>query len=524
MADRYRVKSEKTGYGAVMWLGPLMLAGLAIFLYMPVFKYMLYRIKSADDFDYVYLAPLVLGYLLWEQRHELIDLPKQPTMTGVILFVLGLMLFWLGELGGEYYTQYLSFLIITAGAVWALLGTTTLKKLAFVFVTAIFFLPFPNFIVQVATARLQLISSSIGVLFLRLLGKSVYKEGNVIDLGFSKLQVVEACSGLRYVLPLLILALLMGHILKVRMWKRAVLFVAAIPVAVLANALRIAATALLMEHFGKKAVEGFFHDFEGFFIFFFALACMSGIAKLLNLVSKEPQEPDTMEKMAPSNPKKKGQWTPRKAYAVFAAMFVLLGASCYAYSFVNFREAVPVAKPLGEFPTEIGVWKGEKGILPERFLSALDLTDYILIDYVDSRGRPVNFYVAYYESQRKGESIHSPATCLRGSGWVFEKAGSKIILVPGVGRIKVRAATLVKNREKQLVYYWFQKGDKVIDNVWALKWWVFWDALTKRRTDGALVRIIAPIMPNETEIAARSRLDEFVMEVVPVLNQYLPGA
>ena len=524
MANYYKLLGEKIEYPTILWLGYVILCGLIIYQYEFVLIHMFYKIKGNEEFDYVYLAPLVLGYLLWDIRKELAVIPKYPVVNGVIFLVLGLFLFWLGELGGEYYTQYLSFLLIVAGAVWALWGTALFKKLAFVFITALFFLPFPNFIVQVATARLQLISSSLGVLFLRLLGKSVYKEGNVIDLGFSKLQVVEACSGLRYVLPLLILALLMGHLFKLKIWKRVVLFLAAIPVAVLANALRISATALLMEYFGKKAVEGFFHDFEGFFIFFFALACMSGISFLLNLFSNEPNQSEAAEKITSSNLKSMIYRTPQKAYIVLGAMLIMLGASCYAYSFINFREAVPSVKPLGEFPTEIGEWKGKKGVLPKRFLDALDLSEYVLIDYIDSKGRPINFYVAYYESQRKGESIHSPATCLRGSGWIFEKAGSNIIDVPGVGQIKVRAATLVKNREKQLVYYWFQKGERVIDNVWALKWYVFWDALTRRRTDGALVRIIASVMPDETETAAKKRLDEFVKEVVPVLYEYLPGA
>ncbi len=525
MADHFEMKKTTAVHGSyIAWAGVVLLTGLLFFLYKPVFKYLLYRIGSASDFDYIYLAPLVLAYLVWELRHDLAAAPKTPAIKGCLLFLFGLMLFWLGELGGEFYTQFVSFLVLIAAMVWALLGTAFLKRMAFVFVCALFFLPFPNFIVQAATARLQLVSSTLGVMLLRLLGKSVFREGNIIDLGYSQLQVVEACSGLRYVLPLLILALLMGHLLRLRMWKRLVLFTAAIPVAVLANGLRITATALLMEHFGKKAVEGFFHDFEGFFIFFFALACMSGLSALLNLLFKDAPNPvnpghKDSQSQAASNP-----WQPRKAYLALGIMLASMIGSCYAYSFINFREAIPAVRPLDQFPTQLGQWNGKKAILQKKFLDALDLSGYILIDYADKQGRPINFYVAYYESQRKGESIHSPATCLRGSGWVFERAGAVTLDLPKVGKIKIRAATLVKDRQKQLVYYWFQKGGRVIDNVWALKWYVFWDALTRQMTDGALVRIIAPVMPNETESDTRRRMNEFLSRVVPVLNQYLPGA
>ena len=161
--------------------------------------------------------------------------------------------------------------------------------------------------------------------------------------------------------------------------------------------------------------------------------------------------------------------------------------------------------------------------MEQQFIDALDLSDYTIVDYQNDRGRAVNFYVAYYESQRKGESIHSPATCLPSSGWNFEQAGEIAVQIPGGRRLRVRRALMSKGDMRQVVYYWFPQRGRDLTNAYQLKFYAFWDALTKHRTDGALVRLITPVYADETVAAADRRLQEFLRQVVPVLDTYLPG-
>ena len=147
-----------------------------------------------------------------------------------------------------------------------------------------------------------------------------------------------------------------------------------------------------------------------------------------------------------------------------------------------------------------------------------------------------------YESRRKGESIHSPETCLPGSGWEFRNAGKAIMQlaapesstvqlppqVPGqrangsTSSITVNRAVMEKGASKQLSYFWFPQRDRVLTNAWELKLYNFWDALTRQRTDGALVRVITPVYPNESVDDADKRLAAFTKEIVPVLNEFLP--
>jgi EpsI family protein len=209
----------------------------------------------------------------------------------------------------------------------------------------------------------------------------------------------------------------------------------------------------------------------------------------------------------------------------FPVAVALLGLSA-AFSYgVEFRERIPVKRPLAEFPLEIGQWAGATQTMEQEFVQALDLSDYAIVDYRNPDGQVVNFYVAYYETQRKGESIHSPETCLPGGGWAFREAGSAAIPVPGheKGTFRVKRAVMEKLGERELAYFWFAQRGRVVTNAYALKFWVFWDALTKQRTDGALVRAITPVYGTENLEAAEARLQDFVRRAVPVLEGFLPG-
>jgi EpsI family protein len=137
----------------------------------------------------------------------------------------------------------------------------------------------------------------------------------------------------------------------------------------------------------------------------------------------------------------------------------------------------------------------------------------------------VNFYTAYYETQRKGESIHSPATCLPGSGWEFNQSGTARIRMPGHGDglMPVNRAYLEKSGYRQLSYYWFPQRGRILTNAYQLKLYTFWDALTRQRTDGALVRLITPVYENEKPEDAEKRLQSFMRDIVPVLNEFLPN-
>ena len=161
--------------------------------------------------------------------------------------------------------------------------------------------------------------------------------------------------------------------------------------------------------------------------------------------------------------------------------------------------------------------------MAQKFINALDLNEYVIINYQNHIGRKVNVYVAYYESQSKGKSIHTPASCLPGSGWSFNQSGTvKITNIPGNnGTYEVNRAVIQSVSRKQVTYYWFPVRGRILNNVYQLKIYNFWDALTQQRTDGALVRLITSVYEDEKLEDAEKRLQSFVRDVVPVLEEYL---
>jgi EpsI family protein len=158
-------------------------------------------------------------------------------------------------------------------------------------------------------------------------------------------------------------------------------------------------------------------------------------------------------------------------------------------------------------------------------LDALKLDDYLMADYTNDAGAPVNLYVAYYESQRKGEAVHSPRSCLPGGGWELRDFDQRTLReVTMNGRpLRVNRTLIVLGNERQLVYYWFQQRGRVVDNEFAVKWYLFWDALTRHRTDGALVRLIVALPPAGHEADADRRLTVMAGRIAPVLARFVPN-
>jgi EpsI family protein len=547
----------------VNWLKLLLMGLLLLGIYYSTFNWLFTKDWPREDFSYGYLIPFVVLYLIWEKRADLQKKPSVSSWNGLALLVPGIFLFWLSELGGEFFSLYLSFWFIVVSLCWINLGWEKLKTISFALVIALTMFPPPHFIADKLSLKLKLISSQLGVAMIQLYGQSAYRQGNIIDLGFTRLQVVDACSGLRYLFPLLVLGLLLAHFYKAAFWKKAVLVISTIPLTIFTNSLRIAITAILSEVVSPKVAEGFFHGFSGWFIFMFALTvlllemwALSGFRSLRKIRSLA----DRKEKLAAPVESSKAQSSKLKAESntssaeldqiernlepltvshepvvkkgwkaffhppQFLVALILLGVTLVLSQGIEFREKIPISRSFDQFPLKVGEWSGTRHSLAQIFLDELDLSDYIVVQYQNREGKTVNLYTAYYQTQRKGESIHSPATCLPGSGWEFNRSGAALVPMPGHGDgfMPVSRAFLGKSGNWQLSYYWFPQRGRILTNAYQLKLYNFWDALTRQRTDGALVRLITPVYENEKVADAEKRLQSFMGDILPVLDEFLP--
>jgi EpsI family protein len=197
---------------------------------------------------------------------------------------------------------------------------------------------------------------------------------------------------------------------------------------------------------------------------------------------------------------------------------LLLAATALLHS-LSHGERIPPHRPLSEFPQVLGNWQGADSPIMPRIIQAVGVDDFLNRVYTDGSGDPVTFYVGYYESQRTGDWVHSPKNCLPGAGWEPVSAGRLTINVPG-HPILVNQYLVKKGLDQEFVLYWYQGRGRVIASEYWGKAWLVADAITRNRTDVALVRISTPTVNGEER--ARNRALEFVQMAYPRLTQFLP--
>jgi len=524
---------ERPGGGYVVFLlwavgGALALAALAA-VFWDGLAYMVSE-WDAEEYSHAPVIPIIAALLIWRRRAAvtaaLQAAPPAGRWAGVALVAFGVALGYLGELSTIFVVIQVGFLVAVFGIALALLGWRGLKPIVAPLVYLAFMVPLPDFFEVKLSAELQLVSSWIGVEVIRLFGIAVYLEGNVIDLGVFRLQVVEACSGLRYLFPLMSFGFLCAFLYRGAFWQRAVLFLSTIPITILMNSLRIGLIGVFVEYWGIEQAEGVLHYFEGWVIF---VSCVLILFAETALFARLGGGGRAFADMFDLDFRLGGGGValPRRLVGAWIAGFaILVLGAAGSIGLSNRVDATPARQPLAAIPMTVDRWAGQPRAIERDVLAALRLTDYLFADFVlPGSAAPVNFYIAYYASQRKGVAIHSPRTCIPGGGWSISRL--EHLAVPGVkasggGLLHVNRAVITKEEDRQLVYYWFEQRGRNLTNEYLVKWYIFWDGLTRSRTDGALVRLVTPIVRGESEAIAERRLQRLLRDLYPKIARQLP--
>ncbi|MEC9375818.1 MAG: VPLPA-CTERM-specific exosortase XrtD [Pseudomonadota bacterium] len=501
------------------------LAGL-IFIFREGLSVMLSWWENSPEYNHGYLIPFVAVYLALLKADAIRKIKFSGSRSGFPILLLGLSLLYVGELSAVYIITQYAFLISLIGLVIMAYGWPTARKLWAPVAYLFFMIPLPSFLYNGLSSELQLLSSQLGVAFLRLAGVSVYLEGNVIDLGQFQLQVAEACSGLRYLFPLMSFGFLCAFLFKAKAWQKALIFFSSIPITVLMNSFRIGVIGLLVEFYGISMARGFLHDFEGWVIFmacvglmFFELWCFAffGRKKFIDVFDVPFPPLKSFKAFVP-------RIVPSRATWLLIGIFVFIGISMNDLQ--SREEFVPLRQPLSTFPLKINDWRGSEIGLEKAVLDELKLDDYLLASYSKLDNQiPIELYVAFYDSQRKGASTHSPKACLPGGGWNIDEFDQYQIdnIGPFNQTMLINRSIISLAGTKQLVYYWFPQRGRIITNEYLVKWFIFWDAITMNRTDGALVRLVTAV-PNGVDISeSENRVKDFMRTIDPQLNFFLPG-
>ncbi|MEI4488230.1 VPLPA-CTERM-specific exosortase XrtD [Frigidibacter sp. MR17.14] len=507
------------------WFLALMAVSLPIFW---IGLASLARAWSTPEYSHGPLIPLISLYLFIRELRQMPPANPHPSDrgAGIAVTVFALALAVLGNLTRIPDIVTYALILWFAGVVLTIFGLARGRHHMLPVFHLIFMLPLPQFLYWKLTIALQGVSSELGVWFVQMAGVPVFLDGNIIDLGVYKLQVAEACSGLRYLFPILSFSYLFAILYRGPFWHKVVLFVMAAPLTVFMNSFRIGVIGVLVNSYGIGQAEGFLHFFEGWVIFLGCIGILFVTALALQRLGRDRK---TLSEVIDLDFQGFGAICARifalPASRGLAAIALLTLVVSGAWAIGPGREAEPVQREsFALFPMRFGDWQGYTSSFDPEIERVLAADDYLNANYSAPGGRSVNMLVSFYNRQTEGQGIHSPEVCLPSGGWeIFSLAKQRVDLPQTpYGSFEVNRAVIQKGLSRQLVYYWFEQRGQRMTNDFSAKLAVVKDSLTKGRTDGALVRFITPIGDGETEAAAEARLVGMMADALKPLPNFVP--
>ena len=275
--DRISLQSIHFAWGSVL------IFALMAAVYYRVLAKLVTDWWQIPDFSHGFLVPIFAAYLVWTKRKTLLDTRVAPTWSGIVFVVAGLVVLVLGVYGAELFLSRVSLVVLLAGLVLCFGGWELLKELRFVLLVLLLAIPIPSILFNEITLPLQILASKLASALLPFFGVPVLREGNVLELPAMKLEVAEACSGIRSLMSLFTLSVFYGYFMEKSNLRRAILALTSIPIAIAANAVRILGTGLFVQYWDPEKALGFFHEFSGWVMFLVSLGCLFIVHRIMHL-------------------------------------------------------------------------------------------------------------------------------------------------------------------------------------------------------------------------------------------------
>jgi exosortase len=274
-SEQAKLSDVRVSWQPIVWFGALL-----ILCYAPILYRLGVQWATDEDMGHGFLVPIVAGFIVWQRRKVLAATPREPNAWGLALVVFAALEALAATLGAELFTARLAFIIALFGVILYLGGKQWIKELLFPLLLMLFMIPIPSIIYAQLTLRLQTLAAELGELLIGWMGIPVLRSGNTLILPSQTLDVAVACSGIRSLLSLAFLSLVYAYFTDKRVWMRWALLAATIPIAICANAIRVAVTGWLSEH-NTQWAQGAYHEMEGYIVFVVALIALVIVHRLI---------------------------------------------------------------------------------------------------------------------------------------------------------------------------------------------------------------------------------------------------
>jgi len=504
---------ETVGLHSILSTSLVIVVGLFLLLYGQTLAGLIQEWWTQEEYSHGFLVLPICFIVLRANRKQLQRLPIEPARNaGLLVMGTAGMLLIVGTVGSILILSQLSMLAMLVGLVLTLSGVRFVTALSFPFSYLLFMLPSLTGAVLAWNWQFQLATARMGVFFLQLLGIPAWLDENQIILPSIILRVASSCSGARYLIAILALAIPLGYLVLRRTRYRIILVILALTIGITTNWIRVVLIGL-WAHSGGKVIHGPFHVLQALSVGWVAFAGLFVVTWVLSRIESRGVACSVENAECPKVATNAGLSLSRSwPYAWAQAVLILLAV--IAYLSVYYRGPVPLKQSFATFPSTVGQWVETRGNR-EKFFQAVGADEELHRTYVGARKQRLHLYVAYFKYQQQGKEAMSYLIAPL-------DRGVQTLIVGGSSEVGGTRKFAIGKCENPEILLWYDINGRILANSLIAKASIIWDALTRGRTNGALVMVYREPEQSVTQESSSAELKDFVVEVLPILRDYLP--